>query len=75
MQDVDRLDAIDAIGIGRTFMCGGTKGRPGGIEDTIEHFGDKLEKLESMMKTGEGKRQARVRAERLGVLGGGGRRR
>ena len=64
VQDADRLDAIGAIGIGRTFTYGGAKaGRPMG--ETIQHFEDKLEKLESMMKTEPGKSLARERTERL----------
>lgn len=65
VQDADRLDAIGAIGIGRAFTYGGAKSREGGMNATIAHFKDKLEKLESMMKTGQGKRLAVQRAERL----------
>jgi uncharacterized protein len=67
VQDADRLDAIGAIGIGRTFTFGGAKG---GREmgETIQHFEDKLERLESMMKTGPGKKLARERTERLTVF-------
>jgi uncharacterized protein len=36
--------------------------------ETIEHFDDKLERLESMMKTEPGKRLARERTERLKVF-------
>ena len=64
VQDADRLDAIGAIGIGRTFTFGGAKGSRG-MGETIEHFDDKLVKLESMMKTEPGKRMARERTERL----------
>lgn len=63
VQDADRLDAIGAVGIGRTFAFGGARGRS--LEDTIEHFGDKLVKLEGMMKTEAGRRMARERTERL----------
>ncbi|RFU28541.1 hypothetical protein B7463_g7805, partial [Scytalidium lignicola] len=63
VQDADRLDAIGAVGIGRTFAFGGAKGR--GMGDTIEHFGEKLEKLEGMMKTRPGKRMAVERTKRL----------
>jgi uncharacterized protein len=67
VQDADRLDAIGAIGIGRTFTYGGAKaGR--GMGETIQHFEDKLEKLESMMKTDPGKRLARERTERLKIF-------
>ena len=66
MQDADRLDALGAIGVGRTFTYGGAKGR--GLADTIRHFEEKLVKLEGMMKTGEGKRMARVRSERISMF-------
>lgn len=64
VQDADRLDAIGAIGIGRTFTYGGAKGSRG-MDETIEHFTEKLERLEGMMKTGEGKRMAGDRTRRL----------
>jgi len=70
VQDADRLDAIGAIGIGRTFTFGGVKRREDGFEGTIKHFTDKLEKLESMMKTGTGRRLAKERTERLRVFRG-----
>jgi uncharacterized protein len=63
VQDADRLDAIGAVGIGRTFAFGGARARS--LEDTIEHFGDKLVRLEGMMKTEAGQRMARERTERL----------
>lgn len=64
VQDADRLDAIGAVGIGRTFTFGGAKaGRH--LRETIQHFEDKLEKLEAMMKTEAGKSLARERTERL----------
>lgn len=64
VQDADRLDAIGAIGIGRTFTFGGAKGAKE-MAETIQHFEDKLVKLESMMKTMPGMRMARERTERL----------
>ena len=74
VQDADRLDAIGAVGIGRTFTYGGAKGRKGagmeGMEDTINHFEEKLVHLEGMMKTEEGRRLARVRTQRLRVFKG-----
>ena len=66
VQDADRLDALGAVGIGRTFTYSGAKVRTGeGMEESIQHFYDKLLRLEGMMKTGEGKRLARERTERL----------
>ena len=64
VQDADRLDAIGAVGIGRTFTFGGAKGARS-MADTINHFDEKLEKLERLMKTTPGKKMARERTERL----------
>ena len=65
VQDADRLDAIGAIGIGRTFVYGAAKNPDGGMNAVIEHFTDKLENIEGMMKTETGKRLARERTQRL----------
>ncbi|KAH7026228.1 uncharacterized protein B0I36DRAFT_365822 [Microdochium trichocladiopsis] len=72
VQDADRLDAIGAIGIGRTFTFGGAKsagsatvGGGRSMYDTIEHFHDKLLKLENMMKTDVGRQLARERTVRM----------
>lgn len=77
VQDADRLDAIGAVGIARTFTYLGSQGekrkekvdqKPWELEESIEHFGDKLEKLEGMMKTDSGKEIARERTRRLKVF-------
>ena len=59
VQDADRLDAIGAIGITRTFAFGGRNGRQ--IEDTLQHFYDKLLLLKDEMNTEEAKRIAAIR--------------
>lgn len=59
VQDADRLDAIGAIGIARTFAYGGAHGR--GMEDSIQHFHDKLLLLRDMMTTDGGRRMAAKR--------------
>ena len=63
VQDADRLDAIGAIGVGRTFMFGGAKKRT--IQDTLDHFDEKLLHLHTLMKTDTGKSMAVERTRRL----------
>jgi uncharacterized protein len=69
VQDADRLDAIGAVGIARCFTYGGAKGGKGAtgrtLGDSVQHFQDKLLKVESMMKTEEGKRLAKARTDRI----------
>ena len=59
VQDADRLDAMGAVGIARTFAFGGEHGRP--IEDSIRHFHEKLLLLKGLMNTDAGKRMAEKR--------------
>lgn len=49
VQDADRLDAIGAVGIARAFAFGGEHGRS--LNDTIQHFHDKLLLLKDEMNT------------------------
>ena len=59
VQDADRLDAMGAIGIARTFAYGGKNGRP--LEASLQHFDDKLLLLKDEMNTEEARRLAEVR--------------
>ena len=59
VQDADRLDAIGAIGIARTFAFGGERKRP--LSDSVQHFYDKLLRLKDEMNTTEGMRMAEFR--------------
>lgn len=59
VQDADRLDAIGAIGIARTFAYGGKHGRS--PEDSIEHFHEKLLLLKDLMNTRTGREMAEER--------------
>jgi len=79
LQDADRLDALGAIGIARVFATGGSLKRPFyNIDDpfckqripddktwTIDHFYQKLLKLESLMNTKSGKAEAKRRTRIL----------
>ncbi len=79
-QDADRLDAIGAIGVVRTFTVGGATGRalysaddpflvggraPDDQGNTVDHFYLKLLKLGDRMQTETGRRLARARTERM----------
>ncbi|KAF2633238.1 hypothetical protein BU25DRAFT_2366 [Macroventuria anomochaeta] len=65
VQDADRLDAIGAVGIGRCFSFGAAKFPDQPMGRAIDHFEEKLYKLEGMMKTESGKRMARGRTDVL----------
>ena len=59
VQDADRLDAIGAVGIARTFAYGGKSGRT--LESFVQHFYDKLLLLKSEMNTKRAKEIAESR--------------
>ena len=59
VQDADRLDAIGAIGIARTFAYGGKHGRT--LDSSIAHFHEKLLLLKAMMHTEKAKEMAESR--------------
>jgi uncharacterized protein len=76
LQDADRLDALGAIGIARTFSIGGSENRTfynaddpfcrsdRGLDDmqwTLDHFQTKLLKLEDAMHTETAKKIAQKR--------------
>ncbi len=79
LQDADRLDALGAIGIARVFATGGSLKRPFyNIDDpfckqripndkiwTLDHFYQKLFKLELLMNTKSGKMEAKKRTRIL----------
>ncbi len=82
LQDADRLDALGAIGIARVFATSGSLNRSFyNINDpfcntrtpddnlwAIDHFFNKLLKLESMMNTKSGKTEAKKRTKVLKVF-------
>ena len=59
VQDADRLDAMGAVGIARTFAYGGEKGRP--LKDSVAHFHEKLLLLKDLMNTEAGRALAKER--------------
>jgi uncharacterized protein len=79
LQDADRLDAIGAIGIARVFAVGGSEKRPfynlddpfckNRIPDdkiwTLDHFYQKLLKLDALMNTKSAKIEAKRRTKIL----------
>ena len=63
VQDADRLDAMGAIGVARTFAYGGKNNRP--LSSSIQHFYDKLLLLKDLMNTETGKKIAESRHQFL----------
>ena len=61
VQDADRIDAIGAVGIARTFAYGGAQKR--GLTDGIKHFDEKLLHLYDLLSTEEARRIALPRYE------------
>lgn len=61
VQDADRLDAIGAIGIARTFAYGGEHGRS--MESSIQHFYEKLLLLKDELNTEVARKMAKERHE------------
>ena len=63
VQDADRLDALGAIGIARTFAYGGEHGRS--LESSVQHFHDKLLLFKDQINTASGRKMAEERHEFL----------
>ena len=59
VQDADRLDAIGAVGIARTFAFGGAHGRD--LESSVGHFHEKLLLLKDLMNTDKAREMAEAR--------------
>lgn len=70
VQDADRIDAIGAIGIARSFAYGGSKGYPLYPFDEnsfgiIQHFNDKLLLIYDLLNTDAAKKYAKKRNDFL----------
>ena len=63
VQDADRLDALGAIGIARTYAYGGKHGRS--IDESTRHFYDKLLLLKDELNTSSAREMAGSRDEFL----------
>jgi uncharacterized protein len=63
LSDADKLDALGAIGISRTFMQAGEQ--KGDISEAISHMEEKLLKLKDLMYTGCARNIAKQRHEFL----------
>ncbi|CAK7216357.1 hypothetical protein SCUCBS95973_002785 [Sporothrix curviconia] len=69
VQDADRLDSIGGVGVARCFAYGSRAGvgSPNGrsLDQSLDHFDEKLVRVKDHMKTTEGRRLAVERTERL----------
>ena len=67
VSDADRLDAIGALGVARAFSYGGSKGRRmyGEEKSTIDHFEEKLLRLDKFLYTDKAREIAKGRMEFL----------
>ena len=63
VQDADRLDAMGAIGIARTFAYGGARGRS--LEESLAHFDEKLLRLYDLLSTDAARELAAQRRDLL----------
>ena len=63
VQDADRLDALGAVGIARTFAYGGEHGRS--MDESVQHFYDKLLLIRDELNTEAAKKAAAKRHEFL----------
>lgn len=59
LSDADKLDAMGAVGLARTFLQAGERG--GGIPDAVEHIHEKLLKLTGLMYTASARAMAEER--------------
>ena len=63
VQDADRIDAMGAVGVARTFAYGGAHHRS--LENSLAHFDEKLLHLYELLSTEAGKEFAKPRYEFL----------
>jgi uncharacterized protein len=66
LSDADKLDAMGAVGIARTFIRAGEHG--GEISDAVDHMHDKLLNLNGLMYTETARRMAEERHRYLCVF-------
>lgn len=66
LSDADKLDAMGAVGLARTFLQAGERG--GGIPDAVDHIHDKLLKLHGLMYTQTARNMAEKRHALLLLL-------
>ena len=59
VQDADRLDALGAIGVARTFAYGGEHGRS--LDESVAHFHEKLLLLKDELNTETARKLAEPR--------------